>query len=504
VARRQTWLVLLAACVVAAAVFGLFASVLPRALIGDDYQWVQFARQARQAPWLLLADLDTYYRPTTTWTLVADELVWGGSARGFRAGSLLLHALAGVLLLAAARRLGLGTPGATALALLWACSPFAAEPAMQVAIRFESLLLIAWAGLILAWPRGDERWTPARATAVVALTVLAALSKETWVVTPGLMVALELGHRPAQRWRSRGVVGFAVAAVLAYVVAYFLVFPGTKGYGTPDPAVLWKVPEQMAAFLFLRPPAPVGFGPSVLGALALAVSVAVVLAAIAWRPALGWTGAALLLAPMLPTLLVPYLPLRYSALPYAGFLLAAAGALQGLGTRLARPVARVATLALTLLLALVLAAQVAVVKAEQRDLERIAAWHQLLLDEAAQAAPALPVGESVVVARAEADNPLKDIGLSPQGWPKLLYVRAADPYGLIDAAALLDWCLAPRGLAVADVVRGDAPPPAGPGRLLIHRHGGFEWREPTSDLRTTVTTLRARGVPVKVIAAVRR
>jgi hypothetical protein len=500
----RRWLLVLGACAVAGAVLVLFMPVLSDALIGDDYQWIQLARQARSQPGLLLADLDTYYRPTTTWSLVADDWLWGGRATGFRATNLALHAVVGILLLLVAARLGLGPVGSAAVALLWVCSPFAAEPALAVAIRFEDILLITWLGLVLAWPRGKETWSSARYAAVAACTVLAALSKETWVVTPGLMVALELAHRPRDRWRSRRVVLLAAGAVVVFMTTYFLIFPGTKGYGTPSLTVLWKVPEQMAAFLFLRPPAPVAFSGSWIGAIAILVTVALLVAAVSWRPAPGWLGAALLAAPMLPTLLVPFLPLRYMAIPYAGFLLVVGGAAQGLGARLGPSARRVGSIALAALVGLVLTAQAAVVRAECRDLERIAAWHQRLLDEAAAVTPGLPLGQPVAVVRAEADNPLKDIALAPQGWPKLLYVRAADPYGLIDAAALFDWDLAPRTIGVRDVVRGDTPVPPGSGRILVHRRGGFEWRGETPDLRGAVTAMRGQGMAVKVIVATHR
>ena len=132
----------------------------------------------------------------------------GCDALGYHLTNLLLHAAAGVGLALAGRRLGLGPPPRAVVGLLWTASPFTEEPAVSVAIRFEDLLLLAWLACVVVWPRRGEAWGWRRGAATAVAIALAALSKETWVVTPALVAGLELGQRrvsvrrpsPPSRW----------------------------------------------------------------------------------------------------------------------------------------------------------------------------------------------------------------------------------------------------------------------------------------------------------------
>ena len=225
------WLrALLPGVAVVAATLWLYAPTLRFELAGDDYQWVQHAHLAMHRPVLLLADLDTFYRPASTWTLVLDRLLWGYRPSGYHLTNLLLHGLAGVGLALVGRRLGLSWAVGWALGLLWATSSFSEEPAASVAIRFEDLLLLAWLGMILVWPRPHEGWSTGRRVVTAGFTALALFSKETWVVTPGLVCALEWGFRKTEFRRAlRTALPFLVL-VLAYVAVYFLAFPGGKNY----------------------------------------------------------------------------------------------------------------------------------------------------------------------------------------------------------------------------------------------------------------------------------
>ena len=222
---------MIAAGLIAAAVVTLYGPSLELALTGDSYQWVQHAHAASHDPALLLSDLDTFLRPSNTWSLALDRALWGGfAARGFRCSSLVLHGLVALALGAAGWRLGLGRTAACTVALLWATSPFTDESVYVVAYRFQPLLLLAWLALIVLWPAPDETWSRWRLTAVVLAVFAAAASKETWVVTPGLVFALELDRRRSW-WRQalRPAAGVAVAAV-AYSVVYFFAFPSGKSY----------------------------------------------------------------------------------------------------------------------------------------------------------------------------------------------------------------------------------------------------------------------------------
>ena len=493
--RRTAALVAIA---FAAAAVALYLPALSLELAGDDYQWVQHAHRALHSPRLLLADLDTFYRPASTWTLALDRLVWGLRPGGYHLTNVLLHALAAAGLALASRRLGLGAGAALAAGALWLATPFTSEPAIAVAIRFEDLLLLCWLALVAAWPRGDEPWTTGRRAAVAAATVLAAASKETWVVTGLLVIALERGQRRST-WRATfvGAAPFVAAAAL-YSAAYFLAFPTDKGYFEPTAAPLAKVPHMLAAFLYLTPLAPLQFPFTWREAVALAATAAAIAVAVRRRSPAGTIGAMLLLAPLLPTLLVPYLPMRYTTIPYAGFLLLAIATAAGAIHATTGAMRRAGAVAVAALTALALAAGAIGVRLELLDAARVSRAHARLLEEAAAVASALPFAMPVAVVRGETEYPLGEVARAPRGLLKLYYPRPPDPYGLVDAAALLEWVIGREGVFVVRYDDGDARFAGARGAVLLHESGRFSWPDRAApDVVREAARWRAQGLAVR-------
>ena len=489
----------ISAAVVATAVALLHGPAVVLELTGDSYQWIQHAHAATHHRALMIADLDTFLRPSTTWTLALDRVVWGGfEAGGFRISSLVIHGLVALALILAGRRLGLGPWAAAAVALLWVSSPFTDESAFVVAYRFQSLLLLGWLLLIAVWPRAGESWGRGRAVAAALAVAAAAAAKETWVVTPALVAALELDRRRSLREALRPTIAVGIAVAI-YVTIYFLSFPaGSKSYYEFGSHVLAKIPTQLAAFLYLREPMPFALELSWQGVVALAVATAMVAACLRWRVAGTWTALALYLLPTLPTLLVPYMPQRYLAIPYAGFLLLTALFISAAVEQAPRWRWAIRGGA-AVVVVMVLTAGAFIVRADLSDYRRMAAAHGVLLAEAAEVSAAVAAGAPVVVVRDERAAPLLEILREPQGFAKLPYTRHADPYGLIDTAALFEWVIAEEGTRVEPVVdRGtDAEGP-----VLVHIAGGFVQSEPATDLSAEVERWGAEGRRVRVIRAV--
>ena len=481
-----------------AATLALYLPALALELAGDDYQWVQHARHALHSPGLLLADLDTFYRPASTWTLALDHLAWGFRPTGYHLTNLLLHGLAAAMLGLAARRLGLPAPAAAAAAALWLATPLSSEPAIAVAIRFENLLLLAWLALAAAWPRCEERWSRARVAAVAAATLLAAASKETWVVTCLLVLALELGQRRAAlAAATRRALPFAAAAAL-YAATYFLAFPSDKGYFALAAPPLAKLPHMLAAFLQLADLVPLQFPFSWREAVAVVATTAAVVVAVRRRLPAGIVGAALLLAPPLPTLLVPYLPTRHTAIPWAGFVLLALALATAALAALGPAPRRTAAAGCGLLVALVAAAGATRVRLELADAARVSQAHARLLAEAALVAPDLPERLPIAVVRDEREYPLAEVAGSPRGLFKLYYPRPSDPYGLVDAAALLEWAVARGGVLARRVDDGDTRFAGARGAVLRHASGAFSWAErDAADVAGAAARWRERGAPVR-------
>lgn len=493
--------VALLAVLVAGVVASLHGPVVPLTLMGDSYQWIQHAHAAAHRPQVLLADLDAFFRPSTTWTLVVDRWLWGGfDAAGYRITNLALHALGALLLGIAGRRTGAGPLAAAMIALVWITSPFTDESAFLVASRIQSLLIISWLLLVVAWPQTDESWTPARVMVTVAAIIAAAASKETWVVTPGLVAALEL-----DRGRSLRQAAVPVAVVGLLVALYGLWYAATlaspRSYYAFGSHVLAKIPQQLAAFLYLREPVP--FEPRLTweGVVATVSAAAIVILAVRWRRRGVWTALAVLVLPALPTLAVPYMPQRFLSLPYAGFLLLIAVWIGGLQERLPRHRRAIALVAAAVI-AFVSVAGAAIVRADLEDYRAIAAAHSRLLDEARAVDDVVIGGDPVLVVRDERSQPLVEVLRDPHGLPKLPFTRHDDPYGLIDAAALFEWVVADEGTRVERVDDWRLRCAEVPGHVLVHRDGGFERRGAVPDLAIEASRWQAAGRRVRVMRAV--
>lgn len=396
------------------------------------------------------------------------------------------------------RRLGLASGLAVVVGVLWGTSAFTEESAVSVAIRFEDLLLLCWNGLVLAWPRPEDR---ARAKLLALLVVLAMLSKETWVVTPALVFALAWGlsRQPLPASLTKSL--YFVAPAVVYVGLYFLVFPGDKNYFRYELSVLAKVPHTLAAFLHLEQLVPLQFPWTLLGGLASLVVLAMAVVAVRARHAAGVFGVALLFAPMLPTLLVPYQPTRYLVAPYAGFLLLAAACFSLLHQRLGPHGQRVAAVTGAVVASIVLLAHAFTVRADLRDWARVSEAHARLVTQAKAICCDFPLDRPVAVVRADGTNVLRDIALSVEGWPKLFYVRGSDPGGLIDAAALFEWVLAREDWEVRPVLESPGALQRR-GAVLLYRSDGFGWvNQDEPNLQAAVQMWRSRGFPVRVIQA---
>jgi hypothetical protein len=493
--------ILVSALVVAATVAALYHPAAELVLMGDSYQWVQHAHEATHRPLRLFADVDTFLRPASTWTLVVDRLIWRWNPSGFHVTNLLLHGAVAVLLVATARRLGLGRWVSLLVALIWVASPFTDEPAFVVAYRFQTLFAAAWLALIVMWPGPDETWGRARVAGVVGATLIAAAAKETWVMIPALVVALEVGqHRRSFGRALQTAVPFAIAAAL-YTGVYFVLFPpGGKSYYVWTLEPIAKVPHQLAVFFHLEQLVPLEMPFTWRGVVALGLVGG--LAAVLWyrrqRPAL--VAMAVLILPVLPTLMVPYLPQRYTALPYAGFLLLIGLWYSQQDNQLDQPL--FLRLGAGVVVAMVAVAGWLTVRADLTDYSRISAAHARLVDEAREVLWAVEPKVPIVVVRAEQELPLLDVLRSPQGLAKLPFTRPDDPYGLVDASALFDWALAEERVLVEEMTDWPSTGLGKPGVVLLHRNGGFDVVEMTEpDVAGEAARLRRRGLRLRVIAA---
>jgi hypothetical protein len=128
----------------------------------------------------------------------------------------------------------------------------------------------------------------------------------------------------------------------------------------------------------------------------------------------------------------------------------------------------------------------------------------MLLVETRAALAQFPFERPVLVIREEADNPLRGITTSPRGWPKLLFVRHADPYGLVDAGALFEWALGREDVAVRRFDDGEERFRESVGAVLAHRTGEFSWLSIAAPrLGELARQSREAGARTRIVYAVR-
>jgi hypothetical protein len=477
----------------------LHSNTVSLGFLGDDFQWWQHARMAVEQPRLLLAAYGGF-RLVNTWLLALDHLLWGAEPAGYHVTNLVLYLVCALLLWRLGRRLGLAAVGCAAVVSLWLVSPYAFEPSVVVSQRFEPVQLALWLGLALIWPGEGQRWTCRRASTAIALGALTTLNKESWIILPGLVVVFDLWVARS-RWSATlargGAAGVAVVAYLALYARQPAIAPST--FFTADLGGALKVPNAFAAFaLFGRlQPGDFAFG----AAEAVAAAAILALAVLAWRTrdALTAVGLALFLLPFVPLLPIGWSTSRYTTIPLAGFLLAVAGAIRAGLDGLAPHLRTAGQLAVGVAVGAALAVNVAVLAGDLDDYRRLAELHRPLLDEARVVAPEAARHEALLAVRLENGQPLVGLSRSVAGIPKVYFVRGADPYTLVDWAALLTFVLDPVGGPVfVDVTESGPMPERCTG--VAHVPGGFVWpgarHERCAD---EARAWRSRPAPVKVL-----
>ncbi len=468
--------------------------------VSDDFQWWQHAHMARARPALLLAPFGGY-RPANTWLLALDDLVFRTNPSGYHATNLALHVACGVLFWLVLRRFALGRWARAGLVTLWLCSPYTLEPVLTIANRFSHLLLASWLGLVLVWPGRGEKWTRAKSAGAIALSLLTVAAEEAWVVLPLFFLAYEwFVARRTARESLRVVLAAACAAAL-YVAIYFHEPPiAPEGYFSAGLEPLAKVPHAWATFAGLSSLHPVQFPFGLRETLGLAAMLGLGWAGWRQRAHLIGLGFAFFLLPLLPVLPVPFMTTRYTAIPYAGFLMVMAGAARLLSAAVPPMARHAAAAGFSATIAAVLFWGLTLVSGDMSDARRCAAAYARPVAEFRRFAVATPPDRVIVAVRLEGEDPLPALADTSAGVPKLYFARPKEPYSLADWAALLSYCLEPVGGPV--FVAGDA---ASDGRtdtyaVIGHISGAFvSLSDDAPTAAAAFAAWTARGVPVRLL-----
>ncbi|MCB9792964.1 MAG: hypothetical protein H6741_09575 [Alphaproteobacteria bacterium] len=278
-----------------------------------------------------------YYRPLVLLSFALDRALWGLSPAGHHAQSLAWHLSACAALLYWLRR-ELPPAGAALGLIVFALHPVQSEAVAWIAARND--LMVACFTFLSLGLLAEESPAPGRLLGAGLVALAAALSKESGVLLPGLLLALDLG-----RWgRPRGPARYGALLGAVGVWAALRYGAGIQRASAPDAGQLWFLVEQSPRWIahYLRLliwPDPLSVGASLEYLRApLWLSVLGVLGALAGAAALVWRGgrralggllfAALAFAPSLGAIaLRGQLGERYLYLPMGGIALALGAAL---------------------------------------------------------------------------------------------------------------------------------------------------------------------------------
>lgn len=432
-----------------------------------------------------------YYRPLPLASMAVDWAVAGPDPAVFHATNIATHVLASLLLLAWLRRLlpqDSWKPAALA-ALLFAVHPVHTEAVNVVSYRTTLLSGLFVFGSLAALIAPA---TPARVVAGVAAFVMGLLSKETALVTPGLLLVQDLWLGTLTRRRLVAVyLPLAVAAAAWLAVragmtapAYYSWFDGL----TPWQSAL-MVPRIF--FLYVRlavlpwplcpfydwsilgaPASPLE--PDVLAGSLLLASAVVGAVLLRRRVPLASLGLAWFLLALLPVShIVPFFDAageRFLYVPLAGLVLAAAGAAAAMpaSSRTTSGAAVTAALVIALAFGSLTAARTAewrdsetILRATTRDFPSSVSAHiglgRLLLgagrpaeavpelEEVTRLAPRLSVGHGLLAAAqaragdlAASRSTLRAAPLPERGLPSAAQIARSELLAAGDLAALRD------------------------------------------------------------------
>ena len=314
------------------------ALVVGNALTGSLANWQEMLQADLWRTTRLPAPHSGYYRPLFLLHLAVDQALFGLSATAHHMISLGWHLGATVLLAVLLRRL-VGDLPALVGAAFFALHPVQSETVALIAARNDSMAAaLLLAALLALLP---ERVTPGRLLLAAVATLCALMSKESAVLAPAFLLALDLA-----RWRRpRGWIRYAAMGVGVAGYAALRLWSGVGSAALPDPGeaggvaakalhigavytslLAWPWPLTPARHVDWLPP----LSGLLLGGLltVAAFSLAVVFAR---RRRLALAGLALALLAFLPSLAATFdkglLGERYLYLPMAGLALVVAAAL---------------------------------------------------------------------------------------------------------------------------------------------------------------------------------
>ena len=419
---------------------------------GDDFENLYLATSIPQSPLQVLRHNYVFFRPVMLLLMYLNYLVSGAHPLGYNLVTLLFLLLNTLLVYLVARRLRAGPSAALAVAGLYGCSPLMSEATTWSGTRADQVM-VALTLLVVLVAAGRRRPTSVGFQVLMGvLLVVAAATKESWIVLPVLLAATLLVARRERVDVTLRASLFGVLLATLYVVV-FVLWPELSGSATPlDYSAEVNSPVNAILKLLRVVAWYAGFGhpaatpeTAIAGALLLG---AVVVGAAMSRRADVRLGVVLLVLALAPTLHFPVSPTRFNALPLAGFWLAAVG----LADHLTRGRASRRWVAASLGLVLVVL-QCVLLRVEIQDYRRFGELHRPLVQAFQELDAVLPApGFVVLIDAGTVDGPASMVR-STRGMPKYVYPKPGGLWDLVYFHSLASFAGRPFEVRLRHVAR---------------------------------------------------
>lgn len=245
------------ALLIAVLTFVTYSGSFDGDFVSDDVRGIQQNELLGSLEWdnvkrIFTERRESNYIPITVLSLAVDQAVFGPAPFGYHVTNLVLHIACGLLVYRLLVRFQLPPLAACLAALLWAVHPLNVESVAFMSERKNVLSTLFFLAGFLAYLGFSESGRWSRYLIVLALFVLAVLSKMNTMVLPAVCLAYEITSRFRLRLRDvlASIPMLAIGAGIAWMAVSSSSVWGTSYHGG-SAAVTWLT-SSTVVFRYLR------------------------------------------------------------------------------------------------------------------------------------------------------------------------------------------------------------------------------------------------------------
>jgi hypothetical protein len=398
---------------------------------GDDFEWLASSYEGWKQPGQLLKLINHFFRPLVKLSYLLDYTFFKTNPLGYNLTTLLFHLVNVFLLYWLMFRLFRRIPTASLIAFCFGVSAMYSEVTLWSAGRPDSILLMFMLGVLIAMDGliDQKEKKPYRDIAVIALTLLAIGSKETWILLPFLAMAY--------LWAGKGLAfkkalksSLFLFVLLVLYIAIFMVLPSFTGSKSPTAYAGLDIGAAVEKFGFLMFKYT-GAGDSFTGAIWQYGLIFLVMALLTYylfrsKNRIALLGLSWMLITLAISLPIRFAPSRYNYLPLIGFWILIVAFLEAEFQRFSRKYdlkKPLKILVVVIPLLFYAGQQVIMLQWEIKDYRRWGSTHQEVARMYAEVKDQLPHDRPIVFIDQGTRKAVQEAADAVQGYRKLLFVR---------------------------------------------------------------------------------